>query len=257
MTGFNNVLSKADIMSAKKSIVIDNCRLCGDPAELQHSHLFSDFLYQPIYQQAPQYMEVSVLKGQARKDQGGQREYLLCQICEGKRSKWEQYGKQFLSNNAGVRWDKLDNDTYFAGGIDYKKIKLFALSTLWVYSVSNNPDHKSINLGPHEEVLRKMLLSEDPGPTEHYGIVLCKFIQQYPDGSLLALPKRVKDSGHYWYYMIMGGYIWYIVVTGHKTQAVLNNNFIKETGEAFISIKSISDVGITARTIGRINQPRS
>ena len=40
---------------------------------------------------------------------------------------------------------------------------MFHLSLLWRMSVSKHPYFKEVSLGPHEEVLRRMLLEALPG----------------------------------------------------------------------------------------------
>jgi hypothetical protein len=40
---------------------------------------------------------------------------------------------------------------------------MFHLSLLWRMSVSKHPYFKEVSLGPHEEVLRRMLLEARPG----------------------------------------------------------------------------------------------
>jgi len=58
------------------------------------------------------------------------------------------------------------------GGIDYKLFKLFQLSLLWRAGVSDRPIFKEVALGRHQEILRRMLLDDDPGESHKYGCIM-------------------------------------------------------------------------------------
>jgi hypothetical protein len=48
-------------------------------------------------------------------------------------------------------------------GLDYAMFKLFHLSVLWRAGVSTREEFRNVKLGSHEDVIRQMLLRDDPG----------------------------------------------------------------------------------------------
>lgn len=58
---------------------------------------------------------------------------------------------------------------------NYKKLKLFALSLAWRASVSSRPEMQTINLGPHEEVIRNILLNNVEICADIYSVNIFQF----------------------------------------------------------------------------------
>ncbi|MBK9479117.1 MAG: hypothetical protein IPN99_09830 [Bacteroidetes bacterium] len=82
------------------------CKLCLQEAELKRSHIIPEFMYSGIYDQDPKRFYEIKIEDEAAKSliqQKGQREYLLCGICESKLSKYEKYADENLygKNNNG------------------------------------------------------------------------------------------------------------------------------------------------------------
>ncbi len=73
------------------------CRLCQLPKNLRQSHILPEFMYQNVYDQDPKRFYTLKLdleemdRSSSRIQQKGIREYLLCDTCEGKLAKWEDY----------------------------------------------------------------------------------------------------------------------------------------------------------------------
>lgn len=55
---------------------------------------------------------------------------------------------------------------------DYRKLKLFFLSLLWRAGVTTRPLFRKVILGPHEEHIRRQILSNDPGDPEVYSVMI-------------------------------------------------------------------------------------
>ena len=58
---------------------------------------------------------------------------------------------------------------------DYAKLKLFFLSVLWRAGASSNQFFNRVDLGPHLDILKNLLLSADPGQPDEYAVILAVF----------------------------------------------------------------------------------
>src|SRR5687767_8293608 len=127
----------------------ETCRLCGKLAKLSYSHILPEFLFSPVYDD----LHRTILVSSSEKEkfiQKGIREYLLCQECELKLSRYEGYAINVIKNIPAFEED-LSGSFLFSNSVDYKLFKLFQLSILWRSSVSTNQMFANVNLGRHEE----------------------------------------------------------------------------------------------------------
>jgi hypothetical protein len=73
------------------------CKLCHSEAELQNSHVISEFQYKPLYDAKHRFHVISINPEQKERfEQKGFREKLLCLPCETKLSRWEAYAKKVI-----------------------------------------------------------------------------------------------------------------------------------------------------------------
>lgn len=147
------------------------CKLCRRENELRKSHIISEFMYKEIYEEnIHRFSSLSPLtqRGERLYEQKGIRELLLCQDCETQFSRYEDY----VSKELKKIQNSIDTNLPYVivNNIDYKNFKLFQLSILWRASVSKI--FKSVSLGIHEEILREMLVNENPGNYFDYGCIL-------------------------------------------------------------------------------------
>ena len=103
--------------------------------------------------------------------QQGIYEYLLCRECEQLLSPLETYANDILFRHMDAAPHEVGRIWKFYD-IDYKKFKLFEMSLLWRAGVSNHKMFSAVKLGPHEEIIRNMLLSLNPGRYYEYGSAL-------------------------------------------------------------------------------------
>lgn len=205
------------------------CRLCLKESELRNSHILPEFLYENLYDELHRTMLVS--SGEKEKlIQKGVREYLLCQQCETKLSRYEGYATTVIQDIPTFEGHSSGN-FIFSNNIDYRLFKLFQLSILWRGSVSKNQMFANVNLGKHhEEKVRVMLDLETPGRASDYGC----FIVRIPDPKkihrIIMPPMPEKLFGHNGYRFMIGGLFWYFVVTGHSIQETVESMFLQELG---------------------------
>ena len=193
------------------------CLLCRREATLRASHIVPEFFYRPMYDGKHRFFTVS--SDPARKDQVNQkgvRESLLCDECEGRLARWEKYFSELLYG--GALFEVCDDGRHLLlRTLDYAKLKLMLLSVLWRMSVTSLPFFKAVELGPHEEKIRQMLLADDPGPAELYGVMA---VAPYFDGEhlghLITPPDAARIHANRVYRCVLGGILFLFFVPGMR-----------------------------------------
>ncbi len=220
-----------------------SCCLCKKPSQLRNSHVISEFLYESMYDEKHRFHVLSIDPTQAnRLEQKGLREELLCDSCEQHLSKWEDYAKKLLKGGIGLTV-KSEGNLLHISEIDYKKFKLFQLSILWRASISKLPFFKNISLGSHEENVRSMLFSDNPGETNDYGSIMFGL---KANGAVLAdimtPPIKTKLDGHSTYRFIFGGFAWVYLVSSHKKPPLMAKTFLQTSGDAYVLVKDAHEI---------------
>ncbi len=210
------------------------CRLCKENRTLMKSHIFPEWLYTPLYDKSHRFFVLSTNKDKKRGTRPkGIYERLLCQECEAQLSKWEGYARSvFYRNDPRLNIEDCGNRVVLSG-LRYNPFKLFQMSLIWRASVTNRREVRKINLGPHAERLRKMLIDECPGEIYQYGSIL-----MLPPPSLEGImaeflypPECIptKLDGHTAYRAAFGGLFWLFIVSNHS-ERVPNDIFLSKNG---------------------------
>jgi len=148
--------------------MIDKCKLCLQNKKLCNSHIISEFLFRLGYDDELNRMLLLKTKtGKSKYIQNGVWQYLLCKDCENLISKWENYTKKLLKN---IQINEKKEAVYLKN-INYKYFKLFHLSIIWRSSITSRKEFSNVDIGPHEEILRKKLLNEEAGQSDIYPII--------------------------------------------------------------------------------------
>ncbi len=186
--------------------------------------------------------------------QKGLREHLLCDACEQKLSVSEGYACKFL--NGGISLSVRQNgDRLFLSNLDYKKLKLFQLSVLWRASVASLPAFSQVRLGPHEEMVRRMLVSDDPGATDKYGCIMFALMHDHnvlPD--LIVAPSYARLNGHRAYRFIFGGLVFLYVVSSIRPHKFIVEHFLQDSGMAIVKKQQAKELGFLTNSISRIRE---
>lgn len=162
------------------------CKLCQNKRELRQSHILPEFMYQNIYDEDPKrfyYLNVDLedeTKSQSKIHQKGIREYLLCDECEGKFSKYEDYAAETIygkrkQNKAYITHQSKTLDGLFSmydyKGFSYKDFKIFLMSILWRLIISDT--YTTPNIDPAiTEKLRVALYDENPLDFDDFGCLI-------------------------------------------------------------------------------------
>lgn len=217
-----------------------SCALCHKRKKLKNSHIIPEFFFKPLYNEKHRFQVIpSINEEKVSYEQKGKRENLLCEECEGKISKYERYTSQLFYGSNEVF--NTDENPIRIEGIDYKKFKLFQLSLLFRASVSNLDFFKKVNLGPHEEKIRRMLNDENPGGENDYPciILIPETRGRLMSDKLILTPEEIKKfEGHRQYRFILGGCFWVYIVSSHTSMFSFKKFFLKENGELLIPIEN-------------------
>jgi len=191
------------------------CKLCGKDRTLCNSHIIPEFFYEPLYDEKHRAHVHNRETGTIAYQQKGYRERLLCGGCEDDlNSRYEDYVKEVWYDQG-----KLPPASDFGQpaivGLDYHRFKLCMLSILWRAAVARQEFFSRVTLGPHEEKLRQMILTDDPGDDALYPF-LCAVLW-LPDAkthrpyivraaTMQPLPKRFNHKHVYRFHF--GGCQW-------------------------------------------------
>ncbi|KAB1065912.1 hypothetical protein [Salibacter halophilus] len=170
---------------------------------------------------------------------------ILCADCDNTLlgSKYEDYARKAIyggrlpenenpvcenfKNQHGVHFTTCQN-------ISYLKFKIFLLSILWRSSISSRPFFSDIKLGPHEEIIRKMIYDGNPGEVDDYPIFFMTYVNDKSmPKDLIVHPRQIRTkSGHRANVFIIGGmvYMFHVNSKNHKlpehvlTETIKPNN---------------------------------
>lgn len=205
------------------------CRLCHRESDLRFSHILPEFFYLPLYDDLHRTMSVH-FDEKEKLVQKGFREYLLCQECETKLSKYESYTARLIKSIKDFPKDASGLFAY-SDNVDYREFKLFQLSILWRAGVSRNKMFSQVELGDkHEEKIRCMLVEEDPGRFSDYGCFITVFPNAQKIDKIIWSPVRLRLAGHNGYKLMTGNLMWYFFVTSHMPHVEVQSFFVQESG---------------------------
>ena len=212
------------------------CKLCcKEDKTLLKSHIFPEFLYKSMYDENHSFMVISSdLEKRPIRRYKGIYEKLLCESCERIIGKYEDYSAKVLFDNKEKRVSIKKPFGFIFHDVDYTKFKLFQISLLWRASISNRSEIGKLDLGPHSEKMRKMLLNMNPGEVHEYGCSMF-FIPNYSKEMVgfiyppELIPKKIK--GHTWYRAIFCGLLWGYIVSSHSILWDKKNIFLSKEGK--------------------------
>ncbi|MBS1911506.1 MAG: hypothetical protein JST22_05940 [Bacteroidetes bacterium] len=220
------------------------CQLCRKDRPLCRSHIIPEFFYRETYDDKhrmlvfdkPQINPCNWL-ATPKIVQKGYTDRLLCRECEGRFARIEDYGARLFNGNlhdpASIR-TRNDAEGFIVQGVDYRQYKLLQLSILWRAGISTLKECASVQLGArHEERLRCMLLSSDPGSCEQYPCITTILVDAL-DGKrplgLIAFPGTGKYMGFRFYRFMIASFGWYYFVGSHRPPQHLSELALQEDG---------------------------
>lgn len=205
---------------------MDTCKLCLNPAKLCQSHIIPEFCYKLIYDNKHRAV---VVNPKNPSDQGyaqkGVRSKLLCVDCECLINDcYEKPFKAYWYDEDALAPFRAGEDAGCLVNIDYSSFKLFHLSVLFRASVSDHPNYHEVDLDPHEDNIRQMVLNQDPGEEWRYPI-MCSIVEGAKGDvwdKLVGIARRIKLTGHWGYYFTFAGAQWTYIVSSHPLKQFEN-----------------------------------
>ena len=198
------------------------CKLCNQSKKLVDSHIFPEFMYVPLYNDKHQFKITSIDEGDVLKERKkGIYEKLLCENCDNNIiGKYENHASKILFGD-GKKEIEVETKKYghLIHGIDYKLFKLFQISLIWRASIATRKEIIKINLGPHAEIMRQMLLNENPGEIYDYCVMIFLFPESSKDMKDLITPPellRKRIEGNKVFRAIFNGLLWIFFVSSHS-----------------------------------------
>jgi hypothetical protein len=213
-----------------------HCRLCLQPKTLQNSHIIPEFFYKPLYDDLHRAEVFSTSPDEKNWYlQKGIREELLCYDCEQFLSPMEDYARRVFYGGVEIP-TPTGNNPIILNNIDYERFKLFQLSLLWRSSVSKDRFFSDVSLGPHEEKVRKMLITKNPGEPYDYGCILIGLLMEKnrPVDEMMTQPDSLRIDGHRCHRFLFGGCLWTFVVSKHSKNFKYKQFFLSKEGKLAI-----------------------
>ena len=217
------------------------CKLCLENGVLvRKSHIIPDFMYRDLFDNKHRLFEASLKDGALKSkivQTGSYEPEILCEKCENERlGKLERYASMLLY---GATPAVIRNEMNIHGmksshcrEIDYSTFRLFLLSIIWRASVSKLPNFHDVNLGPHENVIRQMILNEDPGNPKIYPCLMITYLnyKNFPH-QLIGQPILSKEGGAYTYFFLIGGVLYIYFISQHNIPAWIYECTLNSAGE--------------------------
>ncbi len=219
------------------------CALCLQPKELRRSHIIPEFLYKSLYDDKHRLHVLSVIPDQVNSiEQKGLREPLLCETCETRLSLWERYASLALQGGIELTFRR-EGNLVFVSGLDFEKFRLFQLSILWRAGASRLQFFERVQLGPHAETLRKLLLTGDPGSPNKYG---CLMFGVKHEGAaftqVIMQPNRLRLLDQPAYRFMFGGFVWVFLVSSQDLAPPFSQAILKRNGDALFLIREANEM---------------
>lgn len=214
------------------------CKLCLSEADLQQSHN----LCRALYRLSSDDGELPILMSPELiiQDQKQIKDYLLCRNCEQRFAKMgEDYVIRMVNRQDGfkimeliranpIRWTEGEYTVYSAAdmGIDTDALAYFALSVIWrgahTWRTFEGRATGGLQLGHHEERLRRYLLGTDPYPQ---GVVVKISVAcDYASQEHTTFPWRNPAQQDATAFTFMARGIWFDVVVGDSLPAYMYQN---------------------------------
>jgi hypothetical protein len=184
-------------------------------------------------------------------------EPLLCEDCEQHFN--EYFEKPFLEQ--WVRNPKLPdpwNETDIQWiTVDYASFKLFHLSVLFRAGVSSLPTFQDVQLGPHEEKIRKLLLARSPGEDWQYPVFGYAVVHHKTNRlvQMVSRAVRARLNGQQCYGIMYGGAQWWVGVSSSRNPE-FEKVALRADGRMPFSVVPWNEVGVVKEASEALNSAR-
>ena len=188
--------------------------------------------------------------------QKGITENLLCEGCEQQLSRNEKYVCDVLFGGTQIGIQRFQNKRVYSN-LDYTKVRLFFLSLIWRMSVaSKHAMWKKVNLGPHEELVRQMVHSKNPGEPWEYGFLcIVPLFNGQPMEDWLLDPDWVRSEWGRMYRLVVGGCLYLFHISNQRLPEQWNKGLIGKDGSWVIPFKDAREIPFILEEAKQYSKP--
>jgi hypothetical protein len=200
-------------------------------------------MFAPLYDKKHRFHGISSIPSKPNKlFQKGLREKLLCDRCEQQLSEYEDYASKVFFGNATTRPTRCETGLMFFQ-LEYKPLKLFFMSLLWRFSITTLDHYKGMELGPHRESLRKLILSDDPADYLTFpSMITAVMFRNHHVPDIIVPPARTRfEGGRVWIFVI-AGFLFHFFVSNQSPPAKMASGFLQENGTLLLNISDIREL---------------
>lgn len=127
------------------------------------------------------------------------------------------------------------------------------MSILWRAGVSTLPAFSQVDLGPHAEKIRSMLMAGDPGGSDNYGCIMFALMNGADQiQGFIVQPTWARLAGVRAYRFIFGGLVFVYVVSSTPPPAVLRPHFLRSDGTAIVKFEQLENLGFLMGTLNKM-----
>jgi hypothetical protein len=174
---------------------------------------------------------------------------ILCAECENQIlcKRYEDYAAKVyqLIDSDSESFDNIKINHYtnvngFTGievkNIDYTRFKLFLLSILWRASIAKRDFFKNVSLDyKHEEIIRLMLLDNNPKETVDYPCFIRDLSNDAPMlKGIIGRPRKLKEKSNTSYYFLIAGMMYMFSISKYNRKAIAKEGVINQDNEMII-----------------------
>lgn len=215
-------------------------------------------MYQDLFDEKHRFYEVKVnneypLKKKPRQS-GVYEQDILCSNCDNKKlGSLETYASQALYGGIELSIENgaIDSSKYIrVKGLDYSKFKLFLLSIWWRASISSLPVFRDVNLGEHEEIIRKKLLTSEPGSANEYPCAIFTYLHHKNEyHKIIAEPISTTNNDQQMCVFLIGGNLFIFFTHLYEKTEWVSQSAINEKG--MMQIVQMSE-SLSSKVVNRI-----
>jgi hypothetical protein len=225
------------------------CKLClNEKPLLKKSHIIPNYLYDGLCDESNKMIFLKLKEGRKENYYTGIFDAnILCRECDNELlSHLENYARNTIfsknwHSKLGIEVSSKITDSRLESiiykNLDYSKTKRFLLSLIWRASISKQPIFKNVNLGPHGEIIRKMILNDEPCPSDIYETAIC-ILKPNPNKLYRSMiePRKITEDGNTWYLIYINSLVFHFNISPINKQKLFGELKIFETGQMGVTI---------------------